>query len=70
MEGALVREFGAVTGCLNLRIPGRSHKESKRDRKAANPEAFLAAHRAHVAAYRARKKAATLALATENKTVV
>jgi hypothetical protein len=65
-----VREFGAVTGCLNLRIPGRSHKESKRDRKAANPEAFLAAHRAHVAAYRARKKAATLALATENKTVV
>jgi hypothetical protein len=70
MEGALVREFGAVTGCLNVKIPGRSHEEAIRDRKAANPEAFLAAHRAHVAAYRARKKAAALALATETKTVV
>jgi hypothetical protein len=31
MEGALVREFGAVSGCLNLRVPGRSLKEFIRE---------------------------------------
>ena len=38
MEGALVREFGAVNGCLNLRIPGRSDNEGHRDRYQNDPK--------------------------------
>jgi hypothetical protein len=58
LEAKLVRQLIPLKGCLNTEIPGRSARDWRAEKKAADPVGFSAAHRCAVAAWRAKKMSA------------
>jgi hypothetical protein len=85
MEGALIRELGVVSGCLNSQVAGRTQKErydkdpefrqlcvlrSREYRKTVDLEKYRAAGKVRAAASYARQRAARLALLANAPTPV